>query len=72
VRYTLDETEPEADVGFQLKAGDPPLIIPVGAAGINVIEEAEGATIQYQWGELLRVGGQPLFQSIAAPLGIGE
>ena len=51
VRYTLDGTVPTASKGFQLFAGDPPVIIPVGNdMVIKVIEEAATADIQYQWG----------------------
>jgi hypothetical protein len=51
VRFTLDGTTPTATVGFQLKAADPPTLIPIGAANnIKVIEETASATIQYQWG----------------------
>lgn len=52
VRFTLDGTDPTASLGFQLKAGDPPMIIPIGATGqiIKVIQETAGAVIQFQWG----------------------
>lgn len=51
VRYTLDGTTPTATKGFQLKAGDPPIIIPVGGnTTIKVIEETATADLQYQWG----------------------
>lgn len=51
VRYTLDGTPPTTTTGFQLKAGDPPRTIPIGAAGqvVKVIEETATAVIQYQW-----------------------
>lgn len=52
VRFTLDGTAPEAAKGFQLKAGDPPVLIPLGNATVlKVIQEAATADIQYQWGE---------------------
>lgn len=52
VRFTLDGTAPEAAKGFQLKAGDPPVIIPLGNATVlKVIQEAATADLQYQWGE---------------------
>lgn len=52
VRYTLDGTAPEAAKGFQLKAGDPPVIIPLGnATVIKAIQEAATASLQYQFGE---------------------
>lgn len=52
VRFTLDGTAPEAAKGFQLKAGDPPVILPLGNATVlKVIQEAATADLQYQWGE---------------------
>lgn len=51
IRYTLDGTTPTATCGFQLKAGDPPVMIPIGNdMEIQVIEEAATADMQYQWG----------------------
>ena len=51
VRYTLDGTAPEAAKGFQLLAGDPPLVIPLGSGmTIKVIQETATADLQYQWG----------------------
>lgn len=51
VRFTLDGTTPETAKGFQLKAGDPPIIIPLGrAATIKIIQEAATADLQYQFG----------------------
>ncbi len=52
IRYTLDGTTPTSTVGFQLRAGDPPVIIPYwpGDVTITVIEETSGAKLQYQWG----------------------
>lgn len=51
IRYTLDGTTPTASVGFQLKAGDPPVLIPVRSGmAIKVIEETATGSIQYQWG----------------------
>lgn len=50
VRYTLDGTVPTTSVGFQLKAGDPPVIIPLGTRTIiKVIQEAATAALQYQF-----------------------
>lgn len=50
VRYTLDGTDPTASVGFQLRAGDPPIIIIVPTnVTLKVIEETAGAVLQYQW-----------------------
>lgn len=51
VRYTLDGTTPTASKGFQLAAGDPPIIIPIGNdMTIKMIEEASAADLQYQFG----------------------
>lgn len=51
VRYTLDGTTPTATTGFQLVAGDLPIILPVGSnTVIKVIEESATADLQYQWG----------------------
>ena len=51
VRYTLDAaTAPTATVGFQLKAGDSPISIPVApGASIRFVQEAAGAVLQFQW-----------------------
>lgn len=51
VRYTLDGTPPTATTGFQIVAGDPPIVIPIApGTTVKVIEEAATADIQYQWG----------------------
>ena len=50
VRFTLDGTTPTASTGFQLVAGDPPVMIWVAGATVKVIEEAATADLQYQWG----------------------
>lgn len=51
VRFTLDGTDPEVAKGFQLKAGDPPIVIPIGISTvIKVIQEAITADLQYQFG----------------------
>lgn len=50
VRYTLDGSAPTATHGFQMKAGDPPILIPVGAnTTVRVIQETATAEIEYQW-----------------------
>lgn len=49
VRFTLDGTTPTASVGFQILAGNPPMIIAVPEASIKVIEEVASASLQYQW-----------------------
>jgi hypothetical protein len=51
IRYTLDGTTPTASKGFQLVAGDPPIIIPIGHdMTVKIIEEASTASLQYQFG----------------------
>lgn len=51
VRFTLDGSAPTASRGFQLKANDPPTIIPISATTtVKVIEEAATANLQYQYG----------------------
>lgn len=51
VRYTLDGTTPTATKGFQLKAGDPPITLPIGGdTTVKVIQEQATAVLQYQWG----------------------
>lgn len=51
VRFTLDGTTPTASKGFQLRAGDPPVIIPISAnTTVKVIQEAATADLQYQYG----------------------
>ena len=49
VRYTMDGTPPTSTVGFRLAAGELQPI-PIGAGQvITVIEEAAGASVQWQW-----------------------
>ena len=51
VRLTLDGTAPEIAKGFQLKAGDPPIMIPISTGvTVKVIQEAATADLQYQFG----------------------
>jgi hypothetical protein len=51
IRYTLDGSNPTASRGFQLKAGDPPVIIPISASTkVIVIEETATASLQAQYG----------------------
>ena len=51
VRYTLDGVDPTATFGFQLKADDPPIVIPFGPTTIvKVIEETTTATVDFQFG----------------------
>lgn len=51
VRFTIGNTAPTATVGFQLKSEDPPLLIPVTSGqSVQIIQEAAGASVQFQWG----------------------
>jgi len=51
-RYTIGGVTPTTTVGFQLKAGDPPIIIPLGNRTIiKVIEESGGCSLQYQFAD---------------------
>ncbi len=51
VRYTLDGTAPTATVGFRLTADADPVLLLIGAGmTVTIIQEATGASIQYQWG----------------------
>jgi hypothetical protein len=51
VRITLDGTAATTSVGFQLKAGDPVVIFPLGPHSvIKVIEETATASLQYCFG----------------------
>ena len=52
IRYTLDGTAPTTSKGFQLKAGDPPVILSLGrSSAIKLIEEAATAVLDYQFGD---------------------
>lgn len=49
VRIKLDEGTPTASQGFQIRAGDPPVIIPLAEGRIvKVIEETASAVLEYQ------------------------
>jgi len=52
IRFTLSAgTTPTTTRGFQLLAGDPAVIIPLGPSTVvKVVEEAATADFQYQWG----------------------
>jgi len=50
-RYTLDGTTPTSSKGFQLYAGDPPVILSIGKlVTLKIIQEAATCDLQYQWG----------------------
>lgn len=49
-RFTLDGSAPSATRGFQLKDGDPMMILSVGPTmSIKIIQESATATLEYQW-----------------------
>lgn len=48
VRLKLSGTA-TASAGFQVKAGDPAVLYPVGSAQISVREETASATVEYQF-----------------------
>lgn len=50
VRIRLDGGVATASVGFQIRAGDPPVLIPLRVNSIiHVIQEAATASLQWQW-----------------------
>lgn len=50
VRFTLDGTTPTATKGFQIKAGEPFLLVPVEPGStVKVIEETATAVLDYQF-----------------------
>lgn len=50
IRLTLDGTTPSATVGFQIRAGDPAVRIPITSTTvIKYIEETSGAVVQRQF-----------------------
>lgn len=50
IRFTLEGTTPTASVGFQLKAGDPPLFIEIESGVIlKFFREASGAILEYEY-----------------------
>lgn len=50
IRYRFDGISPDNNTGFQLTAGDPPILIDMSRINqITIIEETSGAIIQYQW-----------------------
>lgn len=52
VKYTLDGTAPTSTKGFQLTAGNPAIVIPIGKdTSIKVIQQEATADLQYQFGE---------------------
>ena len=51
VRFTLDGTTATTTLGFQIKAGEAPMVVPVvGGQVIKVIEETATAVLDYQFG----------------------
>lgn len=52
VRLTLDGSDPSANRGFLLTAGNDPVIINIGPnVTVKVIQTAATADFQYQWGK---------------------
>lgn len=50
VRFTLDGTTPTSSKGFQLKAGDPPLMIPLQRQIVlKFVAETAGAILEYEY-----------------------
>lgn len=50
VRFTLDGTTPTASKGFVIKAGEPPIKVPVEPGStIKVIEVSATAVLEYQF-----------------------
>jgi len=49
-RFTMDGSAPSSTKGFQLKAGDPPLMIPI-ETGITLkwVAETAGVILEYDW-----------------------
>lgn len=52
IRFTLDGTDPTTARGFQMVAGDPERRIMISTlTRLKFIREANGAVLQYQYGE---------------------
>jgi hypothetical protein len=49
IRMTINGTTPTASLGFELRAGDPPVMIATEGAKLNFIQEATGAILEYQF-----------------------
>lgn len=50
VRITLDGTAPSTTIGFLIKAGEEPVMLPVENQGaVKAIEVASAATVNYQF-----------------------
>lgn len=50
-RFTFGTVTPGTATGFQLLAGQPPLVVPVAfGTAVKVCPESGTATIAYQWG----------------------
>lgn len=57
IRFTLDNTNPTASKGFQLRAGDPAVRLPLpGNAHLRFMEETATAVLQYQFVSQYAVG----------------
>jgi len=52
IRYTLDGTTPTAAIGFQLKAGDPPIFVELSHKIVmKFFRETSGAVLEYEYSE---------------------
>ena len=52
IRYTLDGTTPTASLGFQLKAGDAPILFKLTSKmTLKFFREVSGAVLEYGYGE---------------------
>lgn len=51
IRYTLTGTDPNATRGFQMKAGDPPILVEIESAVLKFFAETNGAVLQYELGQ---------------------
>ena len=51
IRYTLTGSTPTATSGFQMKAGDPPILVNLDGVVLKIICETNGAILQYELGE---------------------
>jgi hypothetical protein len=49
-RYTFGTVTPGTATGFQLRAGDAPVTIPIFGTAVKIAPEAGTITIAYQWG----------------------
>jgi hypothetical protein len=48
-RFTIGGTDPSASSGFQLRAGNSPMIVDVYGKTLKFTQETSGATLEYQF-----------------------